>query len=265
MLSMNIDHFRQAVAHLALRQVAARYALRSTKRLLDVSFFRGLLLTESSVRQLVPPAAVECRFIDYDRLRHEATVASSGLQLAEVERLEQAGEKCFGCFVDNDVLASYLWFSPGSAHLVDDVFVHFDPSYAYSRWSFTRTDYRGRRLHAICKQSALAALAKSGHRGILSVVYAENFQSLNAAAHLGCVRVGWLGIAPSKVWTSADCRRAGLWLERSPGFHDQLQATQPETAGRGREDVVQIMPRSGDVAGRLPLLRRETTIRTEGE
>jgi hypothetical protein len=225
MLSMNVAHFRQAVAHLGLRQVAARYALRSTERLLDVSVFRGLLLSESNVRQLAPPAAVECRFVDPDWLRHEATATGSGLQLAEVERLLQAREECFGCFVDG-VLASYLWFSPGPAHLADDVFVHFDPSFAYSRWAFTRTDYRGRRLHAICKQSALAALAARGHRGILSVVYAGNFESLNAAAQVGCVRVGWLGIAPGIVWTSGDCRRAGLWLERSPGFHIQLQAQQ---------------------------------------
>jgi hypothetical protein len=215
---MNVAYFRQAIAHQSLGRVAARYALRSTQQLLRVSIFQSLFLTESNARQLANPVGLECCFVDPDRLRREATATGSGLELAEVDRLLQAGEECFGTFV-NGVLASYLWFSPGPAHLAGDVFVHFDPSYAYSRWAFTRTDCRGRRLHAICKRSALAAFAARGRRGILSVVDALNFQSLDAAAHLGCVRVGWLGMGPGIIWTSRECQRAGLWLERSGGLH----------------------------------------------
>lgn len=215
---MNVAYFRQAIAHQSLGRVTARYALRSTQQLLRVSIFQGLFLTESNALQLANAVGLECCFVDADRLRREATVPGSGLQLAEVDRLLQAGEECFGAFV-NGVLASYLWFSPGPAHLAGDVFVHFDPLYAYSRWAFTRTDYRGRRLHAICKRSALAAFAARGRHGILSVVDALNFQSLDAAAHLGCARVGRLGIGPGIIWTSKECRRAGLWLEHSGGLH----------------------------------------------
>lgn len=212
---MNVNHFRQAITHLTLRQVVVRYTLRAMQRLFGMSVFRCLLLTENNVRGHTPPVAVDFHFVDPDRLRHEATVAGSGLQSAEVERLLQAGEECFGTFVDG-VLASYLWFSPGPAHLADDVFVHCDPSFAYSRWAFTREDYRGRRLHALCKQNALVAFAARGRRGILSVVYAWNFPSLNAAVQLGCVCVGWMGTSPGCLWTSRSCRRTGMWLERSP-------------------------------------------------
>jgi hypothetical protein len=213
---MNVAYFRQAIAHQSLGRVTARYALRSMQRLLRVSVFQSLLLTEGNARQLANAASLECCFVDADRLRREATLPGSGLELAEVDRLLQAGEECFGTFV-NGVLASYLWFSPGPAHLAGDAFVHFDPVYAYSRWAFTRTDYRGRRLHAACKRSALAAFAARGRRGILSVVDTLNFQSLDAAAYLGCVRVGLLGIAPGIIWTSKECQRAGLWLEHSGG------------------------------------------------
>lgn len=142
-------------------------------------------------------------------------MTGSGLDAEEVERLLKSGEECFGAFVDG-VLASYLWFSPGPAHLVDDVFVRFDPAYAYSRWAFTRSEYRGKQLHALCKQSALDEFTARGRLGIISVVYAWNSHSLSAAAKLGCVRVGLLGIVWGKLWTSKNCRRVGLRLERSP-------------------------------------------------
>jgi hypothetical protein len=28
-----------------------------------------------------------------------------------------------------------------------------------------------------------------------------------------------LGMGPGIIWTSKECQRAGLWLERSGGFH----------------------------------------------
>jgi hypothetical protein len=179
---MNRDELQRALAHLSLGQVVARYAFRGVQRLTGFDLFRGLCLTEKSARALpAHPVEVEYRFIEPDRLRREATAAGSGLQPGEVERLLNAREECFGAFVGG-VLASHLWFSPGPAHLKDEVFVHFDPAFAYSRWAFTREDHRGKRLHALCKQKALEVYAARGRRGILSVVYAWNFPSLNAAA-----------------------------------------------------------------------------------
>jgi hypothetical protein len=212
---MNRDELNRALAHLRPRQIIGRYALRGVHRLTGFALFRGLCLTEKSVRLLAPSVDVDCRFVEPDRLRREATVAGSGLQPEEVERLLNAGEECFGVFVAG-LLASHLWFSPSPAHLENRVFVHFDPAFAYSRWAFTRDDHRGKRLHALCKQKALEMYAARGRRGILSVVHMWNFPSLNAAAQVGCVRVGWMGTTPGTVWTSEGCRRLGMWLEGSP-------------------------------------------------
>lgn len=212
---MNLGYLRQAITHQSLGQVISHYAYRSIQRLFDVSIFRCLLVQDRTVIRNPVPSGTDCRFVTADRLRQEAAVTGSGLDAEEVERLLKSGEECFGAFVDG-VLASYLWFSPGPAHLIDDVFVRFDPAYAYSRWAFTRSEYRGKQLHAICKQSALDEFTARGRLGIISVVYAWNSHSLSAAAKLGCVRVGLLGIVWGKLWTSKNCRRVGLSLERSP-------------------------------------------------
>lgn len=212
---MTRDGIRRALAHLRPGQIIAHCAFRGLHGITGIALFRGLCLTEKSLVVLAPQSEVECRFVDIDRLRREATVSGSGLQPEEVERLLNAGEECFGAFVDG-VLASYLWFSPGPAHLENQAFVHFDPAFAYSRWAFTRNDQRGKRLHALCKQGALKAYAMRGRRGILSVVRASNFPSLNAAAQVGCVRIGWMGTTSGTVWASDGCRRTGMWLEVLP-------------------------------------------------
>lgn len=212
---MNWDEFRYAQAHLRPSQVIARYAFRGLYRMTGAELLHGLCLTENTARLHAPSVDVDYRFVDADRLRREAGAEGSGLTLEDVERQLAAGEECFGAFV-GDVLASYVWFSPGPAHLAGRIFVHFDPSYALSRWAFTRKDHRGLHLHPLCKQKALEVYTARGRRGILSVVHAWNFPSLNAAAQLGCVRVGYMGTAHGRFWTSKRCRRAGIWLGDPP-------------------------------------------------
>lgn len=196
--------------HLEPGQFVARCALRGVSRWTGAELLQGLCLTRSSS---VPVASsgVVCQLVDRDRLLRECASPGSGLEREKVDSLLGSGEECVGAFV-GDVLASHIWFSPGPAHLAGNVFVHFDPAYAFSRWAFTREEFRGQQLHAACKQKALEIYTGKGRQGILSVVYAWNFPSLNAAAGLGCIRVGWMGMVAGKVWTSAGCRRAGMWL-----------------------------------------------------
>ena len=199
----------------SLPQIASRLALRSAQRFLHVSVLHGLLLTPETVRPGQTLTSFKSGFVHVDQLVREAKDPESGLRLDDVQRWIAAGEECFGTFVDG-VLASYIWFSPRKAHLERDIFVQFDPLYAYSRWAFTRADYRGRSLYGVCKHQALVAHAMRGSRGILSVVYAWNRSSLNAASKLGCVRIGRMCTVGTRVWTDASCQRAGLRLEHSP-------------------------------------------------
>jgi hypothetical protein len=213
---VNWSELQDALTYLRPGQVVARYALRGAQQLSGFNLFRGLCLTQQSVRALPTLSGVEYRFVEPERLRQEAALADSGIQPGEVERQIDAGEECFGAFIGNE-LVSQLWFSSDSAHLKDEVFVHFNPAFAYSRWAFTRAEHRGKHLHALCKLKALEAYAARGRRGILSVVEAWNFPSLNAAAQAGCVRTGWMALAAKSVWTSEGCRRQGMWLEGRPG------------------------------------------------
>jgi len=209
---VNRGELQRALTYLSPGKVAARYTLRGVQRLSGFTLFRGLCLTEKSARALPTLSEVEYRFVEPERLRQEAAIDGNGLQPDEVERRIDAREECFGAFIGK-VLASQLWFSSGAAHLKDKAFVHFDPAFAYSRWAFTRGEHRGKHLHALCKQKALQAYAARGRRGILSVVEAWNFPSLNAGAQAGCVRTGWMAMTAKSVWTSAGCRRQGMWLE----------------------------------------------------
>jgi hypothetical protein len=185
-------------------------------KLAGVEFLYGVRLTQNTAGVRTPAVNVDYHFVDADRLRREAGVQGSGLTLDDVERQLGAGEECFGAFVD-DRLASYLWFSPGPAQLKGPIYVYFNPSYAFSRWAFTRKDHRGLHLHSLCKQKALKYYTAQGRRGILSVVYTWNSYSLNAAAHTGCVLIGWMATRQGQVWTSERCRKEGIWLGGRPG------------------------------------------------
>jgi hypothetical protein len=212
---MDWDEFRLAQAHLRPGQVIERYAFRGMYRLTGVELLHGLRLTGNATPVHAPSVDIDYCFVDADRLRREVGVEGSGLRLEDLERHLDAREECFGAFVGG-VLASYIWFSPGPAHIEGRIFVHFNPSYAFSRWVFTRKDHRGLHLHPLCKRKALEAYTAQGRRGILSVVHAWNISSLNAAAQVGCVRVGWMGMAQGRVWTSARCRHEGIWLGGPP-------------------------------------------------
>ena len=210
---MNRLELQRALAHLSPGQIAARYTLRGVHRLTGLRLFQGFCLTQGRARALPAHPQAEYGFVAPERLRQEATLLGSGLQPEGVQRLLSAGEECFGAYVGG-TLASHVWFSPCPAHLKDEVFVHFDPAFAYSRWAFTREEYRGLHLHGLCKLAALESYAARGRRGVLSVVDAWNYPSLNAAAQVGCVRAGWMMMSSGSVRTGSGCRRLGMWLER---------------------------------------------------
>ena len=216
---MNWAYFARSVRHLSAGQLVARYAYRGVNRLVDVKLYHGLCLRPEGAREPPPPSVmVEYRCVAPERLREEAADPQSGLLAEDLEAALADGEECFGAFI-GDVLASYLWFSPSRAHLQGNVFVRFDPAFAYSRWAFTRTSYRGLRLNALCKRRALDVFSTRGKRGILSVVSAINFDSLKSATRVGSERVGLLGAASvvgaRAVWASAGCKAPDLRLERS--------------------------------------------------
>jgi hypothetical protein len=215
---MDWDVLRTKFGTLGPHQVLGYYLYRGLNRLFPLDAVRAFCLSPSDVRQ--PPVLredIQCKPLDEASLRREAAVTGSGLLMPDVESCLAGGEECFGVFVDN-VLASHAWYTSKTARLRPGVNVRFDSRYVYSRWAFTRPEYRGRGLHAIGKTYALGYFVAAGRSGLLSTVNVANFESLNSAARVGGRPVG-LMVAASlggrwRLWASAGCRGYGMGLER---------------------------------------------------
>lgn len=191
------------------------YACRALQRLGGFDLEHAFCLTPESLRAPRPDSeSLRCVQLDAETLRRHAQVPGSGL--AEVEDALRRGDWCFGV-LDGESLLSHAWFSAHPTPLRPGLLVHFDPAYAYAYWAFTRTECRGRHLHALAKSRALEFATRRGLRGILSVVRADNSASLVSAARVGCRRVGsLLALGPARrPWlaSSPGCRRFGLRLE----------------------------------------------------
>ena len=215
---MDLEVLRTKFETLGPHQVLGHYLYQGLNRLFPLEAVRAFCLSPSDV----PPPPVlrgdmQCERLDEASLRREAAVPGSGLRTPDVESCLAGGEECFGVFVD-DVLASHAWYTSKTARLRPGVSVRFDSRYVYSRWAFTRPEYRGRGLHAHGKRYALGHYVAAGRSGLLSTVSIANFESLNSAARVGGRPVGLMVAASLRdrwlLWASAGCRGYGMGLER---------------------------------------------------
>jgi hypothetical protein len=214
---MNLAVLRTKLQRLGPHQVAGHYAYEGLNRVLPADLVRAfVLLPEAEAPQPLGRGDERCERLSPSRLLREAEDPASGLRRPDVDACLEAGEECFGVVVDG-VLASHAWYTSRPAALRPGVSVRFDPRYIYSRWAFTRADYRGRGLHALGKRHALACYVAEGRRGILSTVKAANFESLRSARRQGGRGVGWLLAVRtgdrSWLWASAGCQTYGMALE----------------------------------------------------
>ena len=85
---------------------------------------------------------------------------------------------------------------------------------------FTDPGYRGQRLHALGMTSALKQFRERGATGLVSYVYATNFDSLRSCYRMGYTDVGQIYClrAGGIYWIHPDagCRKAGVSLEVLP-------------------------------------------------
>ena len=210
-------------------QVVAYYVYQGLNRFLPIDLVRGFCLTPGDVEVPLRTQGNErCQLLSPDEVMREARSAASGITPEDAAANLAVGEECFGVFVDGE-LASHAWYSERACPLRSGIHVRFDPRYAYSRWAYTRPEYRGRGLHALGKRHALRHYAAQGRLGVLSTVKATNFESLHSAKRQGSRAVGWLFAATlgrrDVLWASAGCRTYGMGLE------SVTRATGPDPAG----------------------------------
>jgi hypothetical protein len=221
---MNWHAVRVSLKHANPLKVFGCYVYYGIRHCIDLDIFHVMYLVAASpTGPEMNNESIDFGFLSEDVVRHEADDSKSGLFIDEVERALAQREECFGAWMSHR-LVSHLWLAESGTHLCQDVGVHFPTCYAYSKWAFTRDEFRGRHLHSMTKHQALNRLAERGKLGILSMVDVANLPSLGAARRSGCRRVGMLLIARvSKqqiIWASPGCRRYGIQVAR--------EATRPE-------------------------------------
>jgi hypothetical protein len=217
---VDLEYLRYKLRTCSLPQVFAYYLYQGANRVLPINIVRAFCLTTDRPG---PPLSLQgnerCQRLSADEVRREAAKANSWITPHDAEANLALGDECFGVFVDG-VVASHAWYSSRASALRSGIRVRFDPRYTYSRWAYTRPDYRGRALHALGKRHALQHYAGLGQLGILSVVGVTNRESLHSADRQGGRPVGLL-VAVSLgdrdlLWASAGCRAYGLALESVP-------------------------------------------------
>jgi GNAT superfamily N-acetyltransferase len=215
--TMDLSVLRTKLDTLGPSQAVAYYLYQGVNRLVPIDLVRGFCLTPADAGAPRPAQGNErCRLLSPDEVMRETQGAASGIIAEDAAANLALGEECFGVYVDGN-LASHAWYSGRACALRSGIHVRFDPRYAYSRWAFTRPEYRGRGLHALGKRHALEHYAARGRLGVLSTVKVANFESLHSAKRQGSHPVGFMLAASvggrNVLWASAGCRAYGMGLE----------------------------------------------------
>lgn len=150
--------------------------------------------------------------------QEELTFASEDPQLDLppdfLRRALLRGDICVGAF-DGQQLVAYAWRSfretPHSVGLV----LRFSKRYRYAYKSFTRPEYRGRRLQERITPLADGLCIERGHTHGISFIETHNYPSLAMARH--AVPVGFLGYV--KVFGRVFTFRSPAVRRRGFGFH----------------------------------------------
>lgn len=126
------------------------------------------------------------------------------------------GDRCFGVTLGDGRLISFAWYSRQTIRLDGDLAVAFNDAYYYHYHAYTEAAYRGRQLHGYAMDVAAAALAAPDVRGMLTLVEADNFPSLQSFRRNHFAVVGYLSAIKlrgrSHCWASSGARRYGCTI-----------------------------------------------------
>ena len=197
-----------------------RYVIYVMYRILERSLgfkaLRGVLLAMDTVDPV---------YLERHPVLYGDSVRGSDLQRLVDERIDLpadfigiASERGDWCYVyrDGDNIASYGWYTTQACPVVDNVVIHFSPSYVYMYKAFTDPAFRGQRLHAYGMAHALKKAVNEGHEGLIGYVEAHNAPSLKSALRLGyrifgtCFLIRVLGHAFTL--RTPGCRKYGFYL-----------------------------------------------------
>ena len=146
---------------------------------------RGMTLTLDSI---------DNQFLDTDPGRNGEVISGSyvssliapdiGMNQNFIDSAEKRGDWSY-VFREDDNVISYGWYSKGKVPIDAQFAIHFSNHYTYMYKGFASKEYRGKKLHALGMAHALSNVAKSGDKGLITYVEANNFASLRSCERLG--------------------------------------------------------------------------------
>ncbi|MBT5050007.1 MAG: GNAT family acetyltransferase [Rhodospirillaceae bacterium] len=205
-----------AVLHQVTRMSVCEFAEKSLVRLLAqfvyVDALKCMVLTTETVNRdllTLPPGYEECFLREQECLQFLET-ADTDMKKHLVRQIFAKGDACHALLKDGD-LASYGWYTNATSTLPSLAILSFDRPYVYMYQGYTAVAHRGQSLHGIGMARALLAYSERGHRGIVSVVDARNYESLRSIHRLGYKIFGRIYIIRWRekylVWKSNGCRK----------------------------------------------------------
>lgn len=200
----------------AALQAAAQGAVN---RVAFLRVLKCIQVSEVDPRYLAIDPRFQHGFLDGATLRRFGEDPKYDLPQEFLDEALAKGDECYG-ILDGDRLASFGWYSAVPTKISDSQRFCFDRRYVYMYKGYTDPDYRGQRLHALGMTSALKQFRERGSAGLVSYVYATNFDSLRSCYRMGYTDVGQIYClrAAGYYWIHADasCRKAGISLEAIP-------------------------------------------------
>lgn len=218
---------REKVQTLGLRGALHDAAVKAVNRVVHFQVLRCVVLEEANPAHLQRSEKYRYGFLERDLLLAFAEDPANDMAPGLVRAALDEGDECYG-ILDGPILASYGWYlrkpygwySRKPTGGKDDLVLRFDDAHAYMHKGFTRSAYRGERLHAIGMTLAFEEYRARGLRGLVSLVASNNFSSLRSCYRMGWSDFGTIVLARAFgrtfVRTSRGCEEHGFRLERRP-------------------------------------------------
>jgi len=180
----SVGRVRASLARHGATRTAFYFALKALNRVVLIRILRGFHIEDPDPAYLGVPEGYRCGFLDERTLAGCCGREEYELTEEFLRRALGKGDECYG-IVAGGTLVAYGWYSKTATEVTEGLRLSFDPRYIYMYKGFTHPQHRGRRLHAIGMTKALEAYRQRGHRGLVSFVDADNFDSLKSVHRMG--------------------------------------------------------------------------------
>jgi hypothetical protein len=218
---MNLRYYRDSVLRHGLGPTLYHAAYRAANHLTEVAVWNTLVITLDMLDKkcLRRSDRVRGRLVEAAAMRPYVGDPENLLTDRFIDEAIARGDQCYALF-DGAMIANYGWYSTRPTRLSEvrgAPVLHFDPSYAYMYNTFTRPEYRGRRLNALGIAAALEEWTRVGLSGLVAYVVSSNFASLKSCERMGFETFGHLiilTVGAHQVWrVTPGCKKYAFRVE----------------------------------------------------